>query len=526
MSLNFITDLWRPRAVVGVSLGASFMRAVRVGRTESGMRIEGVTSVEFPLDRPPHPAEIESALRRAAGELLDEKTRLVTGLRAQDFGLHFLELPFDRPDKVRRVLRYEAEPLFLTPVEELVLDYLPLPAPDDQGWPALVFGAKPSAVALAVENFALAGLDPDVILPDRLGLVRAGQLFFQDQPENPLRLLIDLGAGQTTLALFDQARPVMTRSLFYGGRDLTRALAEKCGLDLFEAETRKRETDLSGTGDSETRTILTEAWEPLVLEVKRSLTAALRDRGDAVPTIILTGGGALTPGVDRFLAERLGLEVMSLMDCAAEAPSFSGLTPELAPAFGLALLGLAQGYQPNLRQDDLAPRRTLSRHRVPVALMAAGLILALLLNLGNLFFSYRVQRQNYQAVKSEIERVFRETVPGVTKVVAPVTQLRQELEKARASAAGFNPEGGKVLDVLLEVSRVAGIHEGLRITDLALNPQRLEMQGEGGSFEVIDRLKNQLANLTYFSEAVLGGARMDPVTRVLTFKISLKRKTG
>jgi len=526
VSLSFITDLWRTRAAVGVSLGASFMRAVRLGRTESGMRVEGVTSVEFPLDRPPHPAEIESALRRAAGELLDEKTCLVTGLRAQDFALHFLELPFDRPDKVRRVLRYEAEPLFLTPVEELVLDYLPLPAPDDQGRPALVFGAKPEAVALAMENFALAGLDPDVILPDRLGLVRAGQLFFQDWPENPWRFLIDLGAGQTTLVLFDQARPVMTRSLFYGGRNLTKALAEKCGLDLFEAEMRKRETGLSGTGDSETRTILAEAWEPLALEVKRSLTAALQGQSGAEPAIILTGGGALTPGVDRFLAQRLGLEVTSFMDCAAEAPSLSGLTPELAPAFGLALLGLTQGYQPNLRQDDLAPRRTLSRHRVPVALMAAGLILTLLLNLGNLFFSYRVQRQNYQAVKSKIERVFRETVPGVTKVVAPVTQLRQELKKAMASAAGFNPEGGKVLDVLLEVSRVAGDHEGLRITDLALNPRRLEMQGEGGSFEVIDRLKNQLAGLPYFSDAVLGGARMDPVTRVLTFKISLKRKTG
>ncbi|MDY6851030.1 MAG: type II secretion system protein GspL [Thermodesulfobacteriota bacterium] len=526
MSLNFITDLWRPGAAVGVSLGPYFMRAVRVGRTESGMRVEGVTSVEFPLDRPPHPAEIESALRRAAGELLDEKTRLVTGLRAQDFALHFLELPFDRPDKVRRVLRYEVEPLFLTPVEELVLDYLPLPAPAGQGRTALVFGAKPAAVALAVENFAPAGLDPDAILPDRLGLVRAGQLFFQDRPGNPMRLLIDLDEGQTTLALFDQDRPVMTRSLFYGGRDLTKALAEKCGLDLFEAEKRRRETDLSGTGDSETRTILREAWEPLALEIKRSLAAALQDQNDVVPTIVLTGGGAIAPGADRFLAERIGLEVTFLMDYAADDPSYSGLTPDLTPAFGLALLGLSQGYQPNLRQDDLAPRRTLSRYRVPLSLMAAGLTLTLLLNLGNLFFSYRVQRQNYQAVKSKIERVFRENVPGVTKVVAPVTQLRQELDKARASAAGFNPEGDKVLDLLLEVSRVAGTHEGLRITDLALNPQRLEMQGEGGSFEVIDRLKNQLAGLPYFSEAVLGGARMDPVTRVLTFKISLKRKTG
>ena len=86
------------------------------------------------------------------------------------------------------------------------------------------------------------------------------------------------------------------------------------------------------------------------------------------------------------------------------------------------------------------------------------------------------------------------------------------------------PLGVQRVEQSQDISGVAGAHQGLRITNLSLTPKGLELQGEGGSFEVVDQFKTELANLPYFSEAVLGGARVDPTTKVLTFKISLKRK--
>ena len=83
-----------------------------------------------------------------------------------------------------------------------------------------------------------------------------------------------------------------------------------------------------------------------------------------------------------------------------------------------------------------------------------------------------------------------------------------------------------MLDVLLDISRLGAAHEGLRITDLAYTPQSLELQGEGGSFEAIDQFKTELQNLPYFSQATLGGARMDANIGALTFRISLKRNPG
>ena len=209
----------------------------------------------------------------------------------------------------------------------------------------------------------------------------------------------------------------------------------------------------------------------------------------------------------------------------ADVETPAGVAAEFLSAYGLALVGMVPGRQPNLRQGDLAPRNILSRHRGALALTAAGLVLAALLGVGNLFYQYRIESGKYRAAKARIHQLFQEAAPHVTRIVNPRAQLEQEIEKARSSA-GLTAGGGRVLDLVLGISRQAADHRGLRITDLTLNPQRIDLKGEGGSFETIDRLKTELSGLPGIAEATVGGARMDPGTRVLTFTISLKRTPG
>ena len=497
---------------------------MRVVRGENGLRVEGVQSEEFPLDRQPHPAEIEAAIERATQGLWDDKTRVAVNLRSQQAGLHFLELPFDKPEKIKRVLKYTAEPLFLTSVENMILDYLPLPGGGENGRPGVVFGAGAVTVAQVLEQTALASLDPQVVLPDRLGLLMAGQQLFGNQPEPRFRLLLDLGAEQTGLALFDSGRPLLARAIFRGGWSVTRALAEARDLALFEAEELKRETDLQ-SGDPEVTAILTPAWQPLLLEIERTLAGAWSEHGIEDPELVLSGGGALTPGLAEFLAEKFGLTVSFLAEYTGENPEMTLFRSEAACPFGLAVLALKSGYQPNLRQGELAPRQVFLRHRTPMVLVGAGLALVLLLNMGHLIYSYRWEANRVRTIKEQMVTLYKETVPGATRVedAYALAQLKQQIATAGGSAYGFTPEGGRVLDLLLDVSRLAGSHKDIRITDLALNPTSLELQGEGGSFEVIDELKTELAGLPYFSETTLRGARMNQVTRVLTFKITMKR---
>ncbi|MBW2090989.1 MAG: pilus assembly protein PilM [Deltaproteobacteria bacterium] len=470
-----------------------------------------------------HPAEKETALRQVAGLAIKEKTRLVANVQARSSRLHFFDLPFNRPDKIRQALPYIIEPQLIAHVEELVFDYLPLTENGQTGESAVAFAAEPEAVASVMECIQTADLNPDTILPDSLGLIAAGQYLFKNKNLSQSSLLLDLGASQTGMVLFHLGRITAARTVPFGGLNLTQALAEARGLDLTEAEAIKRETNLSEKEASENKAVLIEAWQILIAEIERTLAATLTGPHESAPVLVLAGGGAHTPGLAPFLEERLGLEVQKLNAETPQAAQLPGLKPELVTAVGLAILGLATRLRPNLRRGALAPEQALVRHRRSFFLMASGLVLAALLSSVTLLLDYGHQKQRYNEVKSEITRVFKEASPETTRIVSPLAQLRQKVTQARSGITGLASERGRVLNLILEINRVAKARKGLRLLDLSLTTQVLELQWEGGSFEDIDRLKNDLGNLAYFSEVTVGGAKMDPVTRKLTFKLTLKR---
>lgn len=527
-----IKNLFVKKSAVGLSVGRTRMTGVRIERIQDGrLKVTGGVSVDLPLDRQAHPAEIEDAVNQVMSGLSDDKASLALGLTPRQSNLHLFEPPFDQPSKVISILAYEAEPYFQTPVEEMVLDYLPLgmrPGTGSESKHRLgaVFGARPEIVSGLLDQISATGLEPDYVLPESLGLLLAGRQLFGDRPGQ--RLLVDLGADQTSLVLFDGERPVVIRSFFYGGSKLAEALAEATGKDIYEAERLKGEADLSAADNSKQAQCLKNAWQPIIMEIERTLAAGLELESEEPPIVVLSGGRAVGFGLKPFMAESLGLEVVGAGEFFGDdvflSPELPGPGDDLIGALGLALAVLSPGYMPNLRQGDLAPSQLLTKFKSGLILGGAGLLLILIINLVGLVYSYHLQDQKHKAVKAEITKVFKETVPGVKRVVDPMIQLRQEIDKARL-AANMGPQG-YVLDILHDVSKLAGAHQGLRITNLSLSTQVIELQGEGGSYEVIDLFKTELAGLSYFLEALPGGARKDPTTGVLTFKITMKRFLG
>ncbi|MBW2323667.1 MAG: hypothetical protein JRF41_09135 [Deltaproteobacteria bacterium] len=152
------------------------------------------------------------------------------------------------------------------------------------------------------------------------------------------------------------------------------------------------------------------------------------------------------------------------------------------------------------------------------------MLLIALISLGSLVLDYRHQNRRYNEVKSEINRIFKDASPETTRIVSPLAQLRQKVEQARSGVTGLTSERRRVLNLILEISRVAKTREGMRLLEFSLTTQTLELQWEGGNFEDLDRLKTELVSLPFFSEVTVGGAKMDPVTRKLTFKLTLKRQ--
>lgn len=135
--------------------------------------------------------------------------------------------------------------------------------------------------------------------------------------------ICELGAASTEIAVIHLSGTVAQRSVDVGGRSLDAAIAARFGTSQGEAERLKidigsarpmAEPLRARVGDVEVSSNdIAEAIQAPLAEIAAAIIAVLaevppriadglRDRG-----LVLSGGGAQLRGLDRFLAERVGL---------------------------------------------------------------------------------------------------------------------------------------------------------------------------------------------------------------------------
>lgn len=522
MISDFLKNLIPGGSVVGISIGGSSLQAVKLVRKENKLQIEGTFLEEFPYDRRPHLAEIESALRKASNELGTDDSRIIAGIGSYDADLQMLNLPFTRDDKIRRVLKYEAEPHFLASVDDLVLDFYRISTELEDGPNYAVFGSPPAKIKETIDLFASADLEPAYIIPDRLAFFTAAKMIVAGKKSTGTTAFIDFGSSQTSIAIYNGCTPLLFRTIYFGGSDITRSFAEAEKLEVYDAEIRKRITSPAAV-DGDYSENLAEAWKPLISELKRSIYSAAVQTGAVSINVVASGGASRTKGLKEFLEVQLEVNVDYIVDFIVKFDELGHTDPAAATSLGLAVIGLQPGRKPNLRQGELAAATSLEQFKTPLLIMSCGLICVFLLFLTNLLYNYRIVSNQYNELRDQVEQVYLETVPGAKPTNTPLLFMQQALKSERQSSSGYSFAGDKVLDILLDISKLTGNRKDLRITDFSLSPQVIEMQGEGGTYETIDKIKNELSALPYFRSVDIGGARMDPNTRLLTFKITLKR---
>jgi Tfp pilus assembly PilM family ATPase len=123
--------------------------------------------------------------------------------------------------------------------------------------------------------------------------------------------ILDLGDRQTRLILCIEDTPVLIRSVGTGGRVWTQRISESLQVGTKAAEVLKREHGLEeAVVGPMLAGVLRKELQPIAVEIKRSYEYALscypqRRAGD----LILVGGGAALPHLDRFLQGLLGIAV-------------------------------------------------------------------------------------------------------------------------------------------------------------------------------------------------------------------------
>ncbi|MBW6487283.1 MAG: pilus assembly protein PilM [Syntrophobacterales bacterium] len=210
----------------------------------------------------------------------------------------------------------------------------------------LIVAAKKELVEGYTDAVAAAGLTPVIMDVDSFAVeTMYGENY--DFEENDLAVLVNIGASITNLNVVKGGMSIFTRDFNMGGNSITEALAASLGISLEEAEKAK----IEGRGDDPPSRELFRAGlisyaDAICSEIERSIDYFHSTFGqENIGRVLLSGGGALTPGIAGEMERRLGIETalvdpfkkIKLDKKVLEAGPAELLGPLAAVSIGLAL---------------------------------------------------------------------------------------------------------------------------------------------------------------------------------------------
>lgn len=351
----------RGPSILGMDIGSSSVKVIQLKKTKERAILETYGE----LSTGPYGG---MAVGQAAG-LADEKlVELIkdllkeAGTKSVDVILSIpmrtsfvlvVEVPFMKEHELNEAIPYEARKYIPVPVNEVVLDWWPIPEGFDKqtaGASGVLSGKKDLMSVLlvaihreAVEKYnqimAACSLRLRALEIEVFSSVRAAV----NRELTPI-MLIDIGALSSKVTIVDYGIIRSAHSIDGGSQSITMAVSRSLGIDFIRAEEMKREIGLSNRPEHrEVVSVIEPILDHIFAEATRILQVYQRKYRRSISRIVLLGGGASMEGVVEYAVKKFGVEV-SLADPFRRVqypvflrPVLQDIGPSFTQAVGLAI---------------------------------------------------------------------------------------------------------------------------------------------------------------------------------------------
>ncbi|MEX0870094.1 MAG: type IV pilus assembly protein PilM [Candidatus Spechtbacterales bacterium] len=265
--------------------------------------------------------------------------------------LKTMYLPEVGEGELRNVVQVEAERNMPIQVEKTYLDYYPLKAgkykkgqgliprnsekTKKKNTNFLVAAANKEAVDMYSEIVTEAGLTPAIIEPEVCAIGRS--VIKDEYSENPI-IIAEIGANRTRLITFLHNSVILTASANFSADEATAPIAKAMG--ITEQKARELKWDNKLLKNAEYGEKINEALASLFYHLGESINNYLGFLNESykgkdinvskVEKIIISGGGAKIPGIDKQLSMILHIPVETANPWVNVLPYPLKETPELS----------------------------------------------------------------------------------------------------------------------------------------------------------------------------------------------------
>jgi general secretion pathway protein L len=472
----------------GLDIGSAGIKAVEVSRSLRGLRVSRYEVLPLArMEKGDFRGEVLAKLREVFPRLGARGEGLACTFPSPLTMVHRVPLPFADRKKNRQVVKFEAEPFLPFSADQVILDfYSPGKGPDEKR--SLIFAVRKKDLGDHLALLKESGLDPESVVPEAMAFFSLVKSLGKASGEGGA--LLDLGQEKATLILWEKGRLVLARSILLPG-------------------TPSASGDASRLAEEVRRSFLSAEWSP----EKRT-----------AEKLFLTGGKALLPGLAKQMGDLLQVPVdlLPMEEICPDVPEEA--RPALAAALGAALGGdSAEGV--NLRREEFASSQKARRMKGRLKVLMAYAVLLAVLGIAAFLVNFTLLEKKYRDLKAEIRKEFTQSLPEVKRVVNEVQQMRARVQEERAKLGSFGagPGGGSPLEILRDLSLMVDPATKVRVTELIVDPETVEVNGEADSFDTVNQLKARLDRSARFKDVQLKAAKASSLENVIEFKFQMKR---
>ena len=472
---------------LGLDFDGGSIKAVLVTRNMRGTcRITDFTQVPFQQGR-----SVDSHLQVIFEKITFDRKSCIVSVPSHELLLRRVRLPFTDKMKIQQALPFELEPLIPHPVDEVAISS------------SITAGQKGADI--------LALLIPKKVLADRVALVKKyvrNIAAIAPGGLAVLSVLLNAKAIKEPIILLETGIRTMNCFIAEGG----------CLVDIRCFQSGENPVDGNSFCEDLEKTV-----EILTLN-GRLLKRPSR--------FFVTGEGTFPPGMEKAISRMFALYPEPVDVAAIEGVTMEyelqkkWQAPIMNQALSLAMSSLRKGDKVQFHDVVASVGETagISRRRM----FAIGIVSAFFMTLAgaDYYLAYRFNELKLDNLKKDINRVFHQTCPDVTRVVDPVNQLKAKTAEIKKTIL-YKNEGyprHSVLDALKQISVFIAPSVEFIIRSFQYENGGILITGETKSFDSVETIKRSLLQSGQFATVTVGNSRQSKTSGHLEFEMRLSLK--
>ncbi|NDE14385.1 hypothetical protein EBZ80_05580 [bacterium] len=542
--------------IIGLDIGSYSIKAVEIVNTFKSYEIANFYENIIPVRDDVDPDVIvPSCMEQLFRENALDADRIITAMPGQYISSRILSFNFSDPRKIQSGIFSEVEDVVPFDLDDMIIDHQILGSADSKTL-ALVVLTKKVFLKTFLEHLQKINIDPKLVDVDSLS-------FYNLSPHlklNPAEVvgLVDIGHEKTSVCLVQGDVLRMFRSINLGGKFLTEFLARDLEIPYGKAQEIKHaagrldfESDpadsLSGI-ERRAAERMTLGINSLVKELGRTLYAFKTYEKAPVARLIISGGTSRIANLDKYLANRLEIEV-ARMDLGATdlrlnpaLNSHAAIIPQ-SVAIGLRSVGSSKKLSTiNLRRGEFAYVQNYESLIKAAGLASKAVAFAVVLLLASFsvkwfFYNRQIEQLQQLYIKEiaaqfpDLKRKIKTDNMAFAKVRNDFRNLvRKETAARRTAVDTFIRENSTtpaIMALKLVSERIpATVKVDVTTFDFVLSPDgggKLKLKGETDGYSSVATVIESLKTVPVFRDVEEKQSGPKPGTdgKVIEFTIAL-----